>query len=674
MFNVEVVKARGDIDRGDNSPPGSPQILLSPKEGKGQGFGDLDWKKKADFDIYLNEALVPVLAQALDALCRQLVRNEQNGNNLDPKQNDRFNPLTWLGQQLLRRHPRCARTPRRQELYKSFSYWSDCERGRREILRRREEAQNAFGEFATGADHGVKKSSIPFVVADLDDKLQLEGSLMHSSNLREAFEAVGAWHNTSEQDGQAATAAKRKKTVKVDKNWPFEDFWNEFTKCVLNFDIITNTTIKEGALRLEKQAEDRREQAEAQQRLEEFKEQLLEEERQAARDFGSLKEELRSDDFIRQVLDENKILTGDDIRPGDLGFELEIPPHGRHCFLLAKALSLVGFKEIDIESMEGDGETWWTQGLSSKWAQFQKIVKAELADGVVEKGSLIDLLVEDDETFLSLRRRVEDEVERLETTDHTFLTEKDMEGEDLRRGLFRNTDSSHKPSIEKLSQTLGLTVARLKWLHSLFEGFLVSEDVDGPPPKCNYPEDPASLSKDQMKGIMLELFPQTTDPEFEAHFRRIDEDGSGEVEFDEFVTWLAENQINLTGTSSRKMTCGELAEFHDVSEELIIYLLSCFQDCCADLDPPVVDEYPKNPAKLAKQEVRKLVEEITPDLTDIEFEANWEFANANSEGGDAIDFSDFLEMVDFEALPEGFSEKAAAFAAEAAIDDFGNES
>jgi hypothetical protein len=628
-------RAKDRSQTGENAPTAS-----SPSQAVAQSKS-MDWKKKADFDIYLNETLVPVLAQSLDALCRQLVRNESYGDAFDPKQRERFNPLTWLGQQLLRRHPRFARTPRRQELYRDFAHWADCERGRREILRRKDIAQDAFESFATGAVHGVKKSSVPFVVADLDDKLQLKGSLRDSAYLQKALGEVGAW------SGPDDSTFKKRETLKAE-NWPFEKFWEEFSKVVVNFDIITNSSIEDGVVRLRKQASDRREQVEAKQMVEDFKEELLEQERQITDEYTKLRRELMSDEFIRQVQDEQKILTGDDIRPGDLGFELEIPPHGRHCFLLARVLSLVGFASIDLTCMLEENEVWWTQELSSCWSQLQKVLHADLADGVVERGSLIDLLVEPD-AFLTLRRRVEDELERLETSDDVFLTEKP--GGDLHTISLKNDASEGKPTIEMLSQTLGLTVARLNWLHSLFEGFLASDDDHGPPPKCHYPEDPASLSKDQMKGILMELFPQTTDPEFEAHFMRIDEDGSGKVEFDEFVTWLAENQINLTGVSSRRMTFTELAAFHDVSEEIISYMHTSFQNMLYELEEPTVDGYPDFPAKLPKREVKMLIGILQPYMTGPLFESNWEVANVSVED-DSLDFSEFLEMLDFEDLPE----------------------
>merc|ERR1719456_2167398 len=128
-------------------------------------------KKVSDFDIYLGESLMPVLAQALDSLCRQVNRMQMQGDSLDPKVRARFNPLTWLAQQLLRRHPKAAKTPRRQAIYANFRDWSDLERGRREMLRRRDVVQDVFDGFVLR--NVVQRQDIPNVLSSIDDTLRL---------------------------------------------------------------------------------------------------------------------------------------------------------------------------------------------------------------------------------------------------------------------------------------------------------------------------------------------------------------------------------------------------------------------------------------------------------------------------------------------------------------------
>merc|ERR1740121_2176363 len=134
-----------------------------------------------DFDIYLNEAVMPVLAQSLDALCRQLARMQEQAGQLDPKVRARFNPLTWLAQQLLRRHPKCARTPRRQLLYRGFKDWADWEKGRREMLRRREAVNEVFNGFMLRGV--VNFETMQDVVQSIDDSLFLEGAIKNNAQL-----------------------------------------------------------------------------------------------------------------------------------------------------------------------------------------------------------------------------------------------------------------------------------------------------------------------------------------------------------------------------------------------------------------------------------------------------------------------------------------------------------
>lgn len=45
------------------------------------------------------------------------------------------------------------------------------------------------------------------------------------------------------------------------------------------------------------------------------------------------------------------------------------------------------------------------------------------------------------------------------------------------------------------------------------------------------------LDRGETKVLMLKLFPGMSDVEFDAAFAKMDDDGSGEVDFDEFAAW-----------------------------------------------------------------------------------------------------------------------------------------
>jgi len=50
-----------------------------------------------------------------------------------------------------------------------------------------------------------------------------------------------------------------------------------------------------------------------------------------------------------------------------------------------------------------------------------------------------------------------------------------------------------------------------------------------------------------MKELILEVVPSLSEAEFEARFMRIDTDGSGVVEYDEFVTWVHMDEVQVVG-------------------------------------------------------------------------------------------------------------------------------
>merc|ERR1719378_95527 len=168
--------------------------------------------------------------------------------------------------------------------------------------------------------------------------------------------------------------------------------------------------------------------------------------------------------------------------------------------------------------------------------------------------------------------------------------------------------------MDALCVRLGMTMPRLKWLHELFESYLTgasewSEEDDKPPPTCNYPDNPAFLTKEQMRELMKEVKPDIAEDEFGARFQRIDEDSSGKIEFDEFVTWVREDEVKIVGSSTRKYNFEELAGMHNQHIEVIKYLYSCFQEQLPDGEE---DHYPENPVAMAKARVKTLATILTP--------------------------------------------------------------
>ena len=60
-----------------------------------------------------------------------------------------------------------------------------------------------------------------------------------------------------------------------------------------------------------------------------------------------------------------------------------------------------------------------------------------------------------------------------------------------------------------------------------------------------YPDEPIGITRDIMKPMMLDLLPGMTEEGFELAFDEIDLDGGGEIEFDEFIEWLAKEELDF---------------------------------------------------------------------------------------------------------------------------------
>mmetsp|Transcript_52826 Transcript_52826/g.123584 ORF Transcript_52826/g.123584 Transcript_52826/m.123584 type:complete len:741 (+) Transcript_52826:52-2274(+) len=603
-------------------------------------------RRLLDFDVYLGEALLPVLAQSLDALCRQRNRMDEQGDRLDPKVRARFNPLTFLAQQLLRRHPKCATTPRRSNLYKNFTTWADLERGKREMLRRVDIIEQAFGGFVLRGT--VSQSSIPLVLSAIDDTLFLNGVVKTHP------EMVAMFHPEGTTNFKSISTSQRSQLFR-DTPWTWERFWQEFSSLIMTNDVVRYSDIERG-MELKKEAVIlAAERTAAFEKEQEKKKQRMELQRRLIARYTDLHQLMQEDAHIKSILTGSLILTGDDVRPGDAGYEFEVPPKGRHVTLLAELLRLLGFQSFALPGTEEDGiakvpedtEMWWDNDLAAAWTTIQELQGAEMKDGVVEKDVLEQVLVAP-VGFVVLRHKVEDELERqsdpLMEDDHHHERHRETEPgpADLR-----------KPTFEELSFKLGMTMARMQWLHALFETFLPHESGSDVHPTCRYPDNPAAIPKTAMRELIREIHPHLTDSEFEARFARIDSDGSGVIEFDEFVNWVREDEVHVVG--GQKMTFEELSHHLNEGVDFIQYLYTCWCGQFTMLNQDAdVDDYPNNPKSMAKKDVRELITLLTPSVTDEDFEVEFSQVDTLSKG--VIDFDEFLEVLDQEAIPLEFRE------------------
>lgn len=626
--------------------------------------------KSADFDIYLGEALMPVLAQALDSLCRQVNLMNMQGDSLDPKVRARFNPLTWLAQQLLRRHPRGAKTPRRQAIYGNFRDWADLERGRREMLRRRDIVQDVFEGFVLRGV--VQRDDLPSVVDAIDDTLRLDGVLKNSKALRYELQLDA-------DEALSPTKRRDREDFFKDGGWTFEQFWKRFASVIKEGDVVPFSVIQGGIEQMQQAALLGSEAEAARKKQEEDKKQQEADQRRQSEEYVILHREMQEDEHIKAVRFSDKVLTGDDVRPGDAGYEFEVPPNGAHVALLVRLLVLLGFDSLvktrskpasagpggaplpatlhpqllgadDPErSASKVGERWWDDDLAKAWMTLQELHGAEICDGVVER-EVLDKVLVPPVGYLLLKTQVAEFMENTEENE-AMVSEgsRRVSGADAAQILAMGK----KPSIATLCARLGVSMSRMEWLHRLFESFLQPDENDPTAvPVCLYPDCPAAIKKVQMRSLMKELRPSMEEVEFEMRFRRIDVDMSNMVEFDEFVTWVREDEVRVAGAEPlNKMSFEELAVVYDESVELIKYLHAQFQD---QFPPDERDNYPKDAKSLSKDAVRALVSSLTPDMSDADFETQFQMTTFSKK--DTLEFDEFLEIIPMYDLPDEIRE------------------
>merc|ERR1719399_561004 len=503
---------------------------------------------QADFDLYLAESLTPCLAQALDALGRELIRQKETGDKMDKNVLRRFNPRTWLAQYLLRNHPSAVQTPRRAAVYGDFRKWTDMERRRRELLRRREKIKNVFKGFSKR--NVVSSNDIPKIWATLDEMWYLNGALMNHPKLAISYDGIAPMNSFS-----------------------FETFWTWFAQLAIANDILSFETFKDGFDRMiAEQKRKEKEAMEAEEREEEEAERARQKEEERQR-YIEIVTECKENEYLTKIIQDDMILTGamSSLEPENK--EVEVQPYGPHVVLLTKLLIQLGFKSLpdpDFVQTKGKGPTasrggkqeeelleklesemWWEDPALTCWQLVQRAGDTEVQDGVVDKASLqFALDVENYDNVIKSVTREREKEELLGLGDvvadvakrQAQLRQEQEAQEELEarmREEIENAKGGRKMTYAELCKEYDISISRLEWLHEQFRSFLPEGVVD------TYPVDAAALSKGEMRDLYADIKPDMTDEDFETSFVEIDKDGSGEIEFDEFVFWLFLEEVAL---------------------------------------------------------------------------------------------------------------------------------
>eukprot|EP00397_Hematodinium_sp_SG-2012_P024045 GEMP01025030.1.p2 GENE.GEMP01025030.1~~GEMP01025030.1.p2 ORF type:complete len:247 (+),score=73.49 GEMP01025030.1:1133-1873(+) len=205
-----------------------------------------------------------------------------------------------------------------------------------------------------------------------------------------------------------------------------------------------------------------------------------------------------------------------------------------------------------------------------------------------------------------------------------------------------DVEDEGKPGYKELCQNFGLTMARLEWLHDKFEEILESKD--------NYPDDPTPLSKEQMRELMASIKPDMTIAAFEEYFVQIDTDGSGKIEFDEFVEWLSIDESSLmmdlaAENTAKKPSFEKLATRFRVDVTRIHAMHAMF---CEYFEEGVTDGYPDDPLALSEESIREILLGLDENMVEEEFRARCEWIDFDGSGN--IEFDEFLDFLDFSII------------------------
>jgi len=319
-----------------------------------------------DFDVYLMEkSVMPLLLQGLDALSRHVEKTTGKGR-LDNRLP--FNPLSWLAQYLLRNHPRHVKD-HRTPMYERFSELANIERGRRCLLRRRNQIEEVWRELLEEND-GVSlvKDDILSLFQRLDEKWYLEGALLEK--VPQEFSAVGIIN--SDDGGTEGDEVS------------FDDFFLWFEGFVKNSDILRASAFIDAERRqVETEQKARKAEEDAARRARAMKE-ALEQRSELEEHFETVTADIYLNGDIARIMNKGAVIDGVEEKEGG-------PPlQGEHIALIRLMLGIWGCPVND----DTDGDVWNDSALAA-WQQWLKARAIEAYRGV-DKNTIRRLIDKDE--------------------------------------------------------------------------------------------------------------------------------------------------------------------------------------------------------------------------------------------------------------------------------------
>eukprot|EP00742_Colponemidia_sp_Colp-10_P001855 GILJ01001985.1.p1 GENE.GILJ01001985.1~~GILJ01001985.1.p1 ORF type:complete len:869 (-),score=162.42 GILJ01001985.1:205-2811(-) len=325
----------------------SKEFFLSLLRGETELTGKLE-----NFDLYLLHHVLPLSTNGLESLARQIEAFMADTPDVDAEMRSRFNPINWLGEYLMRHHPRYA-TKQERAMYKKFDQWISVEHAKREFLKRREDALYIFKSCETELKRIAERQDLPYILSRLGDSWYL-GSVFVDNISGEALDSA--------VDDIGCVS--------------FSRFWQMLIKWFESQTIITVDTFAEAAIR--------RAEAEKAMVAAEFSRKLLFEERthrgtdERLSRQNARKERALRDPILRDILVGVKVMKAMD-RGGD------IPTTGEHIDIIVGQL-----EDLDCFAELPDKRVW-NKDAQLAMIEFQRRLD-KLSIGDVDAYTLTRLL------------------------------------------------------------------------------------------------------------------------------------------------------------------------------------------------------------------------------------------------------------------------------------------
>lgn len=416
-----------------------------------------------DFDVYLMEKnVMPLLLQGLDALSRHVDSITSKGI-LTTDSKLRFNPLVWLAQYMLRNHPRYVKD-HRTPMYERFAELANIERGRRCLLRRREQIEERWNQLVEENGGPLCLEDIPVVFKVLDDQWYLDGALLEK--LPQDFAEVGIeiWA------GDDASP-----TSQGNSEVQFVDFFNWFETFVKSNDILRASAFDDAERRqIETEQKARKAEEDAARRARAMKE-AMEQRQELEERFEERTADMYISGDIARITNKGAIIDGVEEKEGG-------PPlQGEHIVLIRLMLEVWGCP-IDDDT---DGDVWndcalaaWQQWLKERGLEPSRPVDKGTLRKLMDKDEFEDYLQkafpceEADDEFVrqtvEVRCFLEDDIDLLveavdeDTGELLHLTLPDSEAEVLRQRLA--TASANNPVLATADRVSGRIIELLPGL------------------------------------------------------------------------------------------------------------------------------------------------------------------------------------------------------------------